>query len=241
VSGTGNADGPAAGERSNGGHRSNGLESTSFIPLAEVDVALGAMLLSALGRAKIAAFLEPTADPARELLYAASSERVDARTIVTTVARANTANESAATSGREVFSAPDPLVGRDPEAEFRALTSDWHVDTVAAIRSAERDLSREDSDWRARINPLPPSEGEDEEHFVAPPPPPLPRLSAAAVGAILLIVFAILILSTGQLLGLGVRFTLLFGIGGILLGAWMLVMKLRPQPSDDDDDDGAIV
>ena len=47
-------------------------------------------------------------------------------------------------------------------------------------------------------------------------------------------------LSAGDWLGLGVDLTFLAGIGGILLGAGMLVMKLRAQP-DDDDDDGAIL
>jgi hypothetical protein len=237
--------------------RDNGLAATSFVPLAEVDAALGDLLLQALGRARIAAYLEPTPDPGRQLLYAAAMERGDARTIVSRVSRAAGAGESggigpgdtadagdtvtpSSASGPGAVSAPNLLQGRDTDSEFQALVADWHVDTVAAIRSAERDLTREDADWRARISPPPPSDADEEEHFVPPPPPPLPRLSPTAIGAIVIIALAIFVLSAGAWLGLGEDLTFLAGIGGILLGAGMLVMKLRAQP-DDEDDDGAIL
>jgi hypothetical protein len=238
------------------GRRDNGLPASSFVPLAEVDAALGDVLLQALGRARIAAYLEPTPIPGRQLLYAAAMERGDARTIVTRVSRAASASDSgdagavdgvdtaAASSGTAggtgTVSAPNLLQGRDTDSEFQALVADWHVDTVEAIRSAERDLTREDADWRAHISPPPPSNADEEEHFVPPPPPPLPRLSATAIGAILIIALSIFVLSAGAWLGLGVDLTFLAGIGGILLGAGMLVMKLRAQP-DDEDDDGAIL
>jgi hypothetical protein len=255
---TPNEDGPP-------GRRDNGLPATSFVPLAEVDAALGEVLLVALGRARIAAYLEPTPDPGRQLLYAAAMERGDARTIVSRVSRAATTSDSGeantantadpvdtgdtadpatgsggAAAGPGAVSAPNLLQGRDTDSEFQALVADWHVDTVAAIRSAERDLTREDADWRARISPPPPSDADEEEHFVPPPPPPLPRLSATAIGAILIIVLSIFVLSAGAWLGLGIDLTFLAGIGGILLGSGMLVMKLRAQP-DDEDDDGAIL
>jgi hypothetical protein len=214
--------------------RDNGLDASSFVPLAEVDAAFGDQLLQALGRARIAAYLEPTADPGRQLLYAAALERTDARTIVSSVWRA------AGDPERSQVSAPDLLQGRDPEIEFRSLVADWHVDTVAAIRSAERDLTREDSEWRARINPPPPSDADEEEHFIPPAPPPLPRLAATTVTAIVIIALSIFVFAAGDWLGLGVDLTFLAGIGGILLGAGMLVMKLRPQP-DEEDDDGAIL
>jgi hypothetical protein len=232
------------------GRRDNGLVAPSFVPLAEVDAALGDALLQALGRARIAAYLEPTADPGRRLLYAATMERGDAQTIVSSVWRATAANASSAdgtdgadgiASGEHVaVSPPDLLQGRDAETEFQALVADWHVDTVAAIRSAERDLNREDADWRARISPPPPTEDADEEHFVPPPPPPLPRLSATTLGAFLLIALSIFVFVAGDWLGLGIDMTFLAGIGGLLLGAGMLVMKLRPH-SEEDDDDGAIL
>jgi hypothetical protein len=229
------------------GRRDNGLVAPSFVPLAEVDAGLGDALLQALGRARIAAYLEPTADPGRRLLYAATMERGDAQTIVSSVWRASaaTAGSAEGTDGsgpgeHVAVSPPDLLQGRDAETEFQALVADWHVDTVAAIRSAERDLNREDADWRARISPPPPAEGADEEHFVPPPPPPLPRLSATTVGAFLLIALSIFVFVAGDWLGLGIDMTFLAGIGGLLLGAGMLVMKLRPH-SEEDDDDGAIL
>jgi hypothetical protein len=225
------------------GRRDNGLEASSFVPVAEVDAEIGAVLLSALGRARIAAYLEATPDPVRELLYAASNDRRDARTIIEAVSRANAANrDPAATGSLPAVSPPDTLAGRDTNAEFRALTADWHVDTVAAIRSAERDLNREDAEWRARISPpvASPDQGDEEEHFIPPVPPPLPRLSGGAVLGLVLILGSVLLLLAGAQLGLGTDTTFLLGIGGILVGAGVLVMKLRPQPSEDDDD-GAII
>jgi hypothetical protein len=218
------------------GRRDNGLVAPSFVLLAEVDATIGDQLLQALGRARIAAYLEPAPDPARQLLYAAALERSDARTIVSRVWRASANTES----DDPAVSAPDLLQGRDPDSEFQALVSGWHVDTVAAIRSAERDLSREDADWRARISPPPAGDSDEEEHFIPPPPPPLPRLAATTVGAILLIALSIFVFAASDWLGLGVDLTFLAGIGGLLLGAGMLIMKLRPQP-DEDDDDGAIL
>jgi hypothetical protein len=186
-------------------------------------------------------------------------ERVDARNIVSSVSRAAVAGSAEASSAdagaaedgttddtaglagdHDPVSAPNLLAGRDTDSEFQALVAGWHVDTVAAIRSAERDLSREDAEWRARISPPPPADSDEEEHFIPPPPPPLPRLSPTTVGAIAIIALAIFVLAAGDWLGLGVDLTFLAGIGGILLGAGMLVMKLRAQP-DDEEDDGAII
>src|ERR1700722_9744345 len=73
------------------GRRDNGLQATSFVPLAEVDAEIGMELLTALGRARIAAYLEATLDPVRELLYAAASDRGDARNIIDAVSRASEA------------------------------------------------------------------------------------------------------------------------------------------------------
>jgi hypothetical protein len=250
--------GDPAGERS-AGRRDNGLTAPGFVPIAEVDLAFGPTLLVALARAQIAAYLQATADPDRELLYASSTDRGDANTIVAAVWRAAQAaaaesasvpvagdSDASATDTapmdptRQAVSVPDPLAGRDTDSEFHALVADWHVDTVAAIRSAERDLSREDAEWRARISPPPPSTDEDEEHFVPPMPPPLPRLAATTIGAILLVAASILLLVAGGRLGLGTDMIFFVGVGGILLGAGVFVMKLRAQPSEDDDD-GAVL
>jgi hypothetical protein len=41
--------------------------------------------------------------------------------------------------------------------------------------------------------------------------------------------------------GLPTDMTFLLGVAGILIGAGMLVMRLREQPADDEGDDGAII
>jgi hypothetical protein len=216
--------------------RDNGLTASSFVPLADIDAHLGPVLLDALGRARIAAYLEPVTDGTRELLYVASGDRGDARTIIDSASRGLVDSPTA-------VAVPDPLAHRDTDAEFNALISDWHVDTVAAIRAAERELGHEDADWRARLNVSPTAgdeDGDEVEHYVPPPPPPLPRLAAYTVGALALVVLSILVLAMGGRLGLlPGNLSFLLGVGGILVGAGMLVMRLRDQP--DEDDDGAVL
>ena len=251
--------------------RENGLTADSFVPLVEVGPELGGRVLDALARARIAAYLEPGPDAARDRLFVASADRSDARTIVTSVSRGAVTRRVDASSGPTTDKMPDPSVedpsievahdptssalasselsdlvvapdllhGRDTDAEFTALIADWHVDTVAAIRSAERDLGREDSDWRARLVPV--AEPDDvEEHYVPPAPPPLPRLAGATIFALLVLIAGIGLLLFGGYLNLGGDVTFLLGIAGILLGAGLLVMRLRERPADEDDD-GAIV
>ncbi|MBV9592778.1 MAG: hypothetical protein JO147_03135 [Actinobacteria bacterium] len=244
--------------------RGNGLDAESFVPLLDIDPMLEIPVLDALGRARIAAFVEPLDNHDRIRLYAASVDRVDARTIVASVSRRPPAVTGTAPTGstptvtgppeiaaaesatvREPVLRPDLLDGRDPNAEFDAMIADWHVDTVAAIRSAERDLAREDAEWRARLVPPPTPRTEDddpndEEHYVPPAPPPLPRLSIATVFALLVLFASIALLAVGSRLGLPGDLTFLLGVGGILLGSGLLVMRLRERPSDEDDD-GAIL
>ena len=211
--------------------RDNGLSAESFVPVADVDSALTPILLTALARARIAAYVEPAAS-SRERVFVAAEEREDARTIIGAASRA---------AGSDApIPVPESLGGRDTDAEFQALIKDWHVDTVAAIRSAEKDLNREDADWRARIDPVP-AEPDEEEHYVPPPPPPLPRLSGLTVWAMIVLFLSILVLSLGDRLGLPSDLTVLLGIGGVLVAAGMLVMRLRESPRDEDDDDGAIL
>jgi hypothetical protein len=135
----------------------------------------------------------------------------------------------------------DPLAGIDADAEFNAMIADWHVDTLQAIRDAERSLSREDENWRARLNPGPVAEPVwlDDDHFVPPPPPPLPRFAAPTIIAMVVLAVSILLLGLGGEFGLASRLTLLLGVCGVLAGASMLVMRLRSRR--DDDDDGAVL
>jgi hypothetical protein len=212
--------------------RDNGLIADSYVPLTDIAPQLAPQVLTALGRARIAAYLaeSPRADALR--LYVASAERIDARTIVTSVVRA---------SGDDAPLA-DPLDGLDSDAEFERLVADWHVDTHDAIRKAERDLTREDEDWRARLNPPPAAEDTpwlDEEHYVPPPPPPLPRFAAPTILAMAVIAISIMLLGFGGEFGIASRLTLLLGVLGVLLGVGILLTRLREH--GDDDDDGAML
>lgn len=219
----------------------NGLQAASYVPLTDIDAMVGRHLLAALGRARIAAYLEqsPVIGPPRERLFVAEGERADARTIVAAVLRA-TGEDDAARPVPEHVVRPDPLVNVDTDAAFADLIADWHVDTLGAIRDAERSLSQEDADWRARLEQ---SAAEpvwlDEHHYIPPPPPPLPRLAAPTILAMSVLAISILLLGLGGEFGLANRLTLLLGVGGVILGAVMLVMRLRDHP--DDEDDGAIL
>jgi hypothetical protein len=222
--------------------RGNGLAASSFVPLLDLDPSVSGLVLDALGRARIAAYVEPIIDSTRLRLCVDSVDRSDARTIATSVTRLAGADRNADRPGSSdpLVSTPDPLLGRDTNAEFGQLVADWHVDTVDAIRAAERDLNREDADWRARLVPPAASAADEDEHYVPPSPPPLPRLSGQTVLALLILVASIALLAFGGPLELGQDVTYLLGIGGILLAAGLLVMRLRERP-DDDADDGAIL
>lgn len=210
----------------------NGLDADTWVPLVDVDPELGEQLLIALKRARIPAYLEPAGEPQRRRLFAASADRGDAQIIVESVTR----------GGTDVVPL-DVLEGVDTDAEFNALVGEWDIDTINAVRAAERDLTREDSDWRARLEPgfsNEPTE-EDEEHYVPPPPPPLPRLSGATIFALFILVVSILVLAIGSRMGLDGDFAFLIGVAGVLVGAGLLIMRLRARPPEDEDDDGAIV
>lgn len=216
----------------------NGLAAPSYVPLTDVTAEVGRHLLTALGRARIAAHLDPAPDPAQRRLFVAAEERSDARTIVAAALRALGVGSPTA----DPVQPADPLAGVDTDAAFAALIADWHVDTLAAVREAERQLRAEDADWRARLEKPIPDEPVwlDEEHYIPPPPPPLPRLAAPTIGAMALLAISILLLGLGGQFGLASDLTMLLGVGGLLLGAGILIMRLRERPADDDDD-GAVI
>jgi hypothetical protein len=216
----------------------NGLHAPAYVPLTDVGSDVGQHLLSALGRARIAAYLGPTAEPASDQrrLFVASDERVDARTIVVAAVRALGGEQP------DIPPAPDPLEGVDTDSAFQQLVADWHVDTVTAVREAERDLNREDTEWRARLN-KPPARDEvwlDEDHYVPPPPPPLPRLAAPTIIAMAVLAISIIVLGLGGEIGMASNLTIVLGIGGLLLGAGILFTRLREHRRDEDDDGSAI-
>ena len=229
----------------------NGLRALAYVPLTDVDAEIGRQLLTALGRARIAAYLGAleAADDQRRL-FVAAEERVDARTIVRATVRAL---GTSADDVPEIPVAPagtgDPLAGLDTEAIFAELVADWHVDTHAAIRRAERDLTREDADWRARLaqegrQGQQPIDEEpawlDDDHYVPPPPPPLPRLSMPAVLGIVILAVSIFVLGAGTLLGLPDNVARVLGIAGLLVGVGVLLTRVRDFHRDEDDDGAAL-
>ncbi|MDT4943132.1 MAG: hypothetical protein QOJ34_3221 [Pseudonocardiales bacterium] len=229
---------PDAGGGGGPGPLDNGLRAAAYVPLTDVATEVGRHLLTALGRARIAAYLGPVPTGADEQsrLFVAAEERVDARTIVAAAVRALGADEPD-------LPANDPLAGVDTNSEFDALVADWKIDTVAAIRDAERDLTREDADWRSRL--LKPQNTDevwlDEDHYIPPPPPPLPRLAAPTIMAMAVLAISILLLGLGGEFGLAGRFTLILGLAGLLLGGVILFTRIRDFRRDDDEDDGAAI
>jgi hypothetical protein len=217
------------------GRVDNGLRAPAYVPLTDVDTETGRRLLAALGRARIAAYLGPTPHPGSDQLrlFVSSDDRVDARTIVATLRALGPADGTPA----------DPLAGVDTDVAFQELIAGWHVDTVSAVREAERDLSREDAEWRARLM-KPPASDEvwlDEDHYVPPPPPPLPRLAAPTVLAMIVLALSVGVLAFGGYLGLTGDLTLVLGIGGLLTAGGILFSRLREQRDEDDEDDGSAV
>jgi hypothetical protein len=244
------------------GRRDNGLTAEHYVPLIDVDAAMTDVLLTALRRARIAAYLETPSHGAVSpyRLFVAEDERADAATIVAAAARhAQSAIASDGDPARPPTgpddSSPIASAGADPDADtdgapspgepvdtdetFREMVANWHVDTVAAVRAAERDLSREDAEWRARLQP--PEPASEEEHYVPPPPPPLPKLAIQTIWALIILIASVAMLAFGDLLGLGGNVAFFIGVGGILIGTGMLLMRLRESPSDDGGDDGAVI
>ncbi len=220
------------------GRLDNGLRAPTYVPLTDVDPDVGRHLLTALGRARIAAYLGPTAIARGEQrrLFVASDERVDARTIVVAAVRALGGEQP------ELPPPNDPLAGVDTDSTFDALVADWHVDTIAAVREAERELTREDAEWRARLR-KPPARDEvwlDEDHYIPPPPPPLPRLAAPTIIAMSVLVLSIILLGLGGQFGLASNFSFVLGLTGLLLAGLILFSRVREYRRDEDDDGSAI-
>jgi hypothetical protein len=256
----------------------NGLHAVTYVPLTDVAPEAGPHLLTALGRARIAAYLDPdgAAGRDRHRLYVATDERGDARTIVASALRSvpdpAAAQDAAGTHtapgsgpavepgpapepGRAVEPGaavgplrdlpdlpPDPVQGAETDAAFRQLVADWKIDTIAAVRAAERDLNREDADWRLRLN-RPHARDEvwlDEDHYVPPVPPPLPRLATPTIIGIIVLILSIVVLGFGGVLGFANDARLALGIGGLLVTSGILLSRVREHRRDDDDDGSAI-
>jgi hypothetical protein len=222
------------------GRLDNGLRAPAYVPLTDVHPDVGRHLLAALGRARIAAYLGPVpaTESEQQRLFVASDDRVDARTIVAAAVRALGTEQPA------IPAHGDPLAGVDADAAFEELVADWKIDTVAAVREAERDLTREDAEWRSRLI-KPPARDEvwlDEDHYVPPPPPPLPRLAAPTIVAMSVLAISILLLGLGGEFGLASNLTLVLGLAGLLLGGVILFTRVREYRRDEEEgDDGAAI
>lgn len=260
-----------AGSGAGPARRDNGLRAPAYVPLTDVAPEVGEHLLTALGRARIAAYLAdpgtpagaaarpagasepasgPTSGPAsepapasRQRLFVASDERTDARTIVAAAVRALGEKQPELDTPPADEPLPDdPLAGIDTNSAFDALVADWHVDTHTAVREAEKELRREDAEWRSRLDRAPAEDPVwlDDDHYVPPPPPPLPRLAAPTVGAMVVLAVSVILLSLGGKFGLAANFAFVLGIVGLLLGAAMLFTRVRNTYRDEDDDGSAV-
>ncbi len=243
--------GPTPGGAGRPPPESNGLPALRYVPLMDVMPQLGDVLLAALARARIAAYLDQSPDhPKGRRLFVAAEERSDARTIVASVIRATggtpppiPGEDSAGNAGQDRTVSEQTEDAIDYEAAFADLIADWHVDTLSAIRDHERALSREDAQWRDRLERSPAENGElawlDEQHYVPPPPPPWPRLALPTFVALVLLLASIALLVFGAHLALPTQFVMLLGVGGVVLSSAILVSRLRER--HDDDDDGAVI
>src|SRR5664279_2846896 len=87
----------------------NGLLAASYVPLTDVSAPIAPRVLTALERARIAAYLAEAPDGEGGLrLYVASGERSDARTIVAAVVRA---------TGEDAASVAEPDRRADRDAD----------------------------------------------------------------------------------------------------------------------------
>lgn len=228
------------------GRWTNGLLASSYVALTDVSSTMAPRLLTALERARIAAYLAEIVDGGddRLRLYVAAAERSDARTIVASVVRASADNGDVADpdAAADAGIPGDPLAGIDADAEFTRLVADWHVDTHIAIRNAEKELTREDEDWRLRLNKAAADDAPtwlDDDHYVPPTPPPLPRPTGPIMLGLLLVLVSILLLAFGGELGMPFELSMFLAVSGIVTATVVFVLRLRDY--GDDDDDGAVL
>ena len=226
-----------------GGHRQrrrdNGLLAPAYVPLTDVAAELGDQALAALGRARIAAYLIRRRRRRRRTPAAVRVRRGTGRRARCRRRRGPRAGwrreRPGRTTGRTTRRPPppaDPLTGVDTDAAFADIIADWHVDTsTRSARPSATCAARTPTGgtgWSG--GPVEEPVWLDDDHYVPPPPPPLPRLAAPTILAMSLIAVSILLLGLGGAFGLATDLTMLLGVGGVLLGAWMLIMRLRERP-----------
>ncbi|SHK86218.1 hypothetical protein SAMN05443637_113115 [Pseudonocardia thermophila] len=87
---------------------------------------------------------------------------------------------------------------------------------------------------------------DDQEHYIPPEPPPLPRIGPPAIVGAVLLMLGLLLVITPSWLGMSEVYGLPLGLISLAAGLGWLVLRLWPDSvsavdRDDDPDNGAIV
>lgn len=137
----------------------------------------------------------------------------------------------------------------DVDRRFNELVRDLDTDTAAEEDQPEPEpaaqpppLPEEEDEptllelWDAEL-----PEDEDEEDYIPPDPPPMPWPSLPAIGGVLCVLGGLLLLVRPGIAPLGTNPGRLIGFMAFVFGVWLLVNRLRDDPSEDDRDNGAVV
>jgi hypothetical protein len=120
---------------------------------------------------------------------------------------------------------------------------DASADATARARdAAERAADEHDTAFDAGLTEDD-SDSDEDDHFYPPPAPPFPVPTANTVGAVALVVLAILVLVRGDLLGLDATMSFPAGVIALLVATGLIIRGLRdhPEPGEGPEDDGAEV
>ncbi len=250
--------------------RDNGLRAESYTVLVEIEESLGERMLGALAERRIAAYVLPARGPGgttRLILHVDARLRVPAGIVLAGLAPAPAGELPSETEAAAEAPGSPPVDGLADDAAFAEIVAGFYQTPPERSWPAAEDLPPDPPPAAARSEagapagarpytgadrrrPLPspqppaassPRPADDDEHYA---PPHLPRLSpfpsavrwalfALGVGLALLLVPTVLAFDHGTSLDVA-------GVGCILLGTAMLLVRLRER-SPDDPDDGAVV
>ena len=252
------------------GRRDNGLVAAAYAAAGDVDPRVGEHLLDVLAIRGIAAYLQPAADLHPVTRATMLSARPTDRLFVDRE-HLDTARDYLAQLAEEPAAEQPEDGGRDIDTLFAEIIAgyDQPADSVTWPAAEDVDAGRPDTDapeptpqpppsrlrrWKeTTVDPLVAADGAsaddgtdddpEEEGYTPPPPPPLPRISPAAVLAVVAIVAGFVLFFNPDLLPVSPPVGMTLGFLGILGGFVTLVWRLRPGRDDDDwdSDDGAVV
>lgn len=135
----------------------------------------------------------------------------------------------------------EPEEPKDVDAAFAEIIAGWNVDTTQVIKQAEYDLTQENPQWRAELQPPTEVYSEEDpdywpsEHYEPPPPPPFPRLHPRTVLAVCLLAAGITFIVLGTAVGFAFSFSLALGVLGVISATVLLLTRLRPTNDEGDD------